>query len=374
MNTNQPSDLQRPDDAARGRSSPREVGKVAAAQVVRPLYLGVDVGGTNIKIGLVDDQGQVLGKSSLPTWADRSPEETLPRVARQVAELLGAGEFAASDLVAVGLGTPGTMDIPAGRLLDPPNLPGWHFYPIRQRLSETLQRPVWFANDANAAAFGECWMGSGRQFHSIVFLTLGTGVGGGIIIGDLSVDGENSCGSECGHITIDYHDHARMCNCGQTGHLEAYASATALVRRAHEALAQHSTREHFEHNPGDSQLARHVAAGDKVTPLLISQLAEGGDGFCRDLVLNTARYLGIGITSLMHTIDPGAVILGGAMNFGGHDSPLGREFLERIRAEVRRRAFPILAEKTTIDFAALGSAAGFIGAAGIARAGFRKSN
>lgn len=355
-------------------SSSIEHGNVVGSQATRPLFLGVDVGGTNIKLGLVDDLGRFIGKTSLPTWADRSPDETLPRVAQVTQELLAGCQVSFADVVAVGLGTPGTMDIPAGLIFDPPNLPGWHHYPIRQRLSETLQRPVWFANDANAAAFGECWMGSGRQFHSIVLLTLGTGVGGGIVIGDLSVDGENSCGSECGHITIDYHDYARLCGCGQPGHLEAYASATAVVKRAHEALAKHSNREHFDGDPTASELARRVAAGEKITPLLISQLASAGDEFCHQLVLNTARYLGIGITSLMHTIDPGAVVLGGAMNFGGHETALGREFLERIRAEVRRRAFPILAEKTTIDFATLGSDAGFIGAAGIARAGWRKTN
>ena len=115
--------------------------------------------------------------------------------------------------------------------LQPHNLPHWHYFPIRDCVAEAFGLPTTFANDANAAAYGEFWVGSGQKFHSIVMLTLGTGVGGGIIIGDLSVDGENSHGSECGHIIIDNSPAARMCGCGQPGHLEAYCSATALVKR-----------------------------------------------------------------------------------------------------------------------------------------------
>lgn len=340
-----------------------ERGSVAAANARRPLFLGVDVGGTNIKIGLIDDAGQVLGKASIPTHADQHPDPTMVRVRQATDELLSDLGLPLSEVGAVGLGTPGTMDIPTGMMLDPPNLPGWHHYPVRDRLSAATGRPVWFANDANAAAFGEKWVGSGQKFSSIVFLTLGTGVGGGIIIGDLSIDGENSCGSECGHIIIDYHETARLCGCGQRGHLEAYASATGVTKRAHEALAAGHA----------SSLMRRIATGEALSPLMISEEAAAGDALSREIVLDTAAYLGIGITTLMHTVDPGAVILGGAMTFGGHATPLGEVFLERIRAEVRRRAFPVLAEKTTIDFAALGSDAGFIGAAGIARAGLRKS-
>ena len=334
---------------------------VAKETVVRPLWLGVDVGGTNIKIGLVDDQGQVVGKTSIPSQASSPPDGTLDRVVAAARELVAQAGFDWDDIPRVGLGTPGTMDIPRGMMLDPPNMPGWHFYPVRDRLAAVCGKPVSYANDANAAAFGEFWVGSGRKFPSIILLTLGTGVGGGIIVDHLSIDGENSCGSECGHIIIDHHDTARMCGCGQRGHLEAYASATALIRRCQEALDAGRS----------SSLGGRLEAGEKITPLLIAAEAETGDPLALELILDTGYYLGVGITSLMHTIDPGAVILGGAMNFGGHDTLLGRKFLDRIRAEVRLRAFPVLAEKTTIDFAQLGGDAGFIGAAGIARAAAR---
>lgn len=334
----------------------RQDGSVAPP--THPLWFGFDVGGTNIKIGLVDDTGRPLGKTSLPSEPDRSPDGTVVRMVESAARLLTDLGWGWDEVRGVGLGTPGTMDIPRGLMLDPPNMPGWHYYPIRDRLAEACGKPVSFANDANAAAFGEFWVGSGRKYPSIVLLTLGTGVGGGIIVHGLSIDGENSCGSECGHIIIDHHDSARLCNCGQRGHLEAYASATALMKRCEEALAAGRA----------SELATRAAQGERLTPLVIGEEAERGDPLALELVLDTGYYLGVGITSLMHTIDPGAVILGGAMNFGGHDTPLGRRFLARIRDEVRRRAFPVLAERTTIDFAQLGGDAGFIGAAGIARA------
>src|SRR5213076_556602 len=208
-----------------------------------------------------------------------------------------------------------------------------------------------------AAAYGEFWVGSGEKFHSIVMLTLGTGVGGGIIIGDLSIDGENSHGSECGHIIIDSSPTARLCGCGQSGHLEAYCSATALVERTHELIAQGQA----------TSLSQRISETSQLTALMIAEEADRGDSLAYDTIMELATWLGLGIVTLMHTIDPGAVILGGAMNFGGHDDPVGRRFLEQVRSIVRKRAFPIPAQRTTIDFATLGGDAGFIGAAGIAR-------
>ena len=336
---------------------------VDVASATRPLFVGVDVGGTNTKIGLVDDEGRSLARVSIPTEEEKGPEDLVARAAAAIDTMLHDLSVPAEEAVAIGLGTPGTMDIPAGMMLEPPNLPHWRNFPIRDSLSRASGRPVSFANDGNAAAFGEYWVGSGRDYPSIVMLTLGTGVGGGIIIGDLSIDGEHSHGSECGHIIIDYHDDARMCSCGQRGHIEAYASATALVKRAEEALAK----------KGSSALKKQMTAGDPLTPLLIAQCAEQGDKLSRELVLDTAFYLGGGIVTMMHTVDPAAVILGGAMNFGGHGSPLGGQFLDRVREVVHERTFPVLARHIVIDFASLGGDAGYIGAAGIARAAYHKA-
>jgi glucokinase len=327
-----------------------------------PFYAGVDVGGTNIKLGIVDDQGRCCAYHKIATDEEHGAEAAMERAAQTLREMESELKLDRDHIVAVGLAAPGTMDIPRGMLLQPHNLPNWWNFPIRDCLQAAVSRPVWFANDANAAAFGEFWVGSGSEFGSIALFTLGTGVGGGIIIGDLSVDGENSAGSEFGHTIIDYHDTARLCGCGQRGHLEAYASAKAVVQRAEEQLEQHSA----------SSLHGRLARDGELTPLTVAQEAEQGDALALQLVLDTAMYLGIGAVNVMHLVDPGAVIFGGAMDFGGPRTPLGQRFLQRIRQEVARRAFPVLAERTKIEFASLGSDAGFIGAAGIARAGYRK--
>jgi len=328
---------------------------VTAAQ--KPLFLGFDVGGTNIKLGVVDDLGRPIGHTKIVTEEDRGPRDAVKRARVAVDAMLAKLNLSMSDIAAVGLCVPGTMDIPRGMFLQPHNLPHWHYFPIRDCVAEAFEKPVAFANDANAAAYGEFWVGSGRQYHSIVLLTLGTGVGGGIIIGDLSIDGENSHGSECGHIIVDNTPTARMCGCGQPGHLEAYCSATALVERTHDLIAQGRA----------TSLHEKIGETSQLTALMISQEADHGDSLSFEVIMELATWLGLGIVSLMHTIDPGAVILGGAMNFGGHDDAVGRRFIEQVRGIMRKRAFPILAQKTVIDFALLGSDAGYIGAAGIAR-------
>ncbi|HEV3343346.1 MAG TPA: ROK family protein [Pirellulales bacterium] len=328
------------------------------AEARPPIFVGVDVGGTSIKIGIVDDLGRTLGWTSIPTDAVRGAEEATWRTGKAMLALLTRVEIPREQIARVGLGSPGTMDIPAGMLLDPPNLPGWIDFPIRDRLSQACGLPVSFANDAAAAAYGEYWVGSGKSLPSLVMLTLGTGIGCGIIVRGLSIDGEHSHGAEGGHIIIDCCDDARVCSCGQPGHLEAYASALAVIRRTQEALERGRA----------SSLAERTAAGEALTPLMLAKEAEAGDDLSLEIVLETARYLGIGVTSLMHTIDPSVVVLGGAMNFGGNEAQLGRQFIERVREEVRRRAFPVLVSKTPIEWASLGADAGYIGAAGIARA------
>ena len=322
-----------------------------------PFYAGVDLGGTNIKLGLVDNLGRSMVRRKIPTETELGPEDGARRMGQGVLDLIAEAGLTAADLGGVGLGSPGTMDIPAGMLLEPHNLPGWFNFPIRQRVEEHCGMSVTFANDAGSAAYGEFWVGSGRDFSSMVLLTLGTGVGGGIIVGETSIDGEHSHGAECGHIIIDCGDNARICPCGQPGHLEGYASATAVIARTEELLATGKP----------SSLHDRVQAGDEVTPLLLLAEAEKGDALSLEIILETARYLGIGVVSLMHTIDPAGVVLGGAMTFGGHETPLGRRFLDRIKQEVQQRAFPVLAERTAIDYALLGGDAGYIGAAGLAR-------
>jgi glucokinase len=327
-----------------------------------PFFVGVDVGGTNIKIGLVDDQGRTLSNDSIRTLVDRGPEDGSERMGQAVKQVIAAAGLRPADVARVGLGTPGTMDVPSGMLLEPVNLKSWRHFPIRDRVAHHIGLPVTYANDAKAAAYGEFWVGSGRHLRSMGLFTLGTGIGGGIVIGDLLVVGEHSHGAECGHMIIDYRDDARMCGCGHRGHLEAYASATAVIKRTEEALAEGHK----------SSLVARIEAGAELTPLLIGTEAQAGDALSLEIVLDTARFIGIGAVTMMHMIDPCGIVLAGAMTFGGHATPLGRRFLATVKEEVHRRALPIPAEKTTIDFAMLGGDAGYIGVAGLARQDFRR--
>jgi len=331
--------------------------RVSPPEAEPPLFAGIDLGGTNIKSGLVDNQGRTLAYHTTPTKVEQGPEDGARRMGECVHELLRQAGVQKDRLARVGLATPGTMDIPAGMLLDPHNLPGWKDFPVRERVHAHCGFEVTFQNDANAAAYGEYWVGKGREYNSMILLTLGTGVGGGIIIGDVLISGEHSHGAEVGHIIIDYHDDAREGPPGFTGRLEPYASATGLLNRAQEALSA-----------GDATSLRgRVEGGEELTPILIGEEAKAGDGLSMRLIMETAAYLGVGIVTLMHVIDPDVVVLGGAMTFGGESDELGRKFLGRVQEEVNRRAFPIPAERTRLAYASLGGDAGYIGAAGLAR-------
>jgi glucokinase len=324
-----------------------------------PIYVGIDVGGTNIKTGVVTHSGKPLAKTSLPTEAEKGIQHGLTVIYRTVEMALKTAGLKLEDVHAIGLATPGTMDIPGGWLLEPPNLPGWWHFPIRDTVGTHFQKPTLLQNDANAAAYGEFWVGAARDAHSLVFWTLGTGIGCGIIVDHFIIEGEHSHGSECGHIIIDM-DSQRMSPAAQYGTLEAFCGAKAVVTRCEEALA--SGRQ--------SILTERLAKGAELTPLLIAQAAEEGDQVADDVVMDTARYLGVGTTTLMHTINPSMFLFGGAMTFGRNERPLGRRFLQAIKDEVKKRAFHVPFERTIIDFATLGGDAGYIGAAGCARQKF----
>lgn len=341
-------------------SESHEFIKVREAQA--PFFVGIDLGGTNIKTGVVDDLGRVLSWHQTPTHVEQGPEAGARRIAESAHRAIRDAGLEPTDVAGVGLGSPGTMDIPAGKLVVPANLKGWDYFPIRDRVAANAGLPITFANDAKAAAYGEFWIGSGRDFHSMILLTLGTGIGCGIIIGDLLLNGEHSHGGEYGHTVIDSTPGARVCACGQPGHFEAYASATAVTRRTREALDAGRK----------SSLRDRIAQGAELSPKLVDEEAEKGDELSLEIILQTARYLGIGMVNLMHTIDPNGILVGGAMTFGGHDSAIGRRFLDETKAEVKRRAYAVCSQNTVIDFAILGGDAGFIGAAGIARLDYLK--
>jgi glucokinase len=326
-----------------------------------PFYLGIDLGGTNIKSGVVNDTGHPLSHVSVPTKAADGPMAGVERIVRAAEQAIADAGLTKDDIRGVGLATPGTMDIPGGMLLNPPNLPGWNDFPIRDCVGRRLEIRTVLQNDANAAAYGEFWAGAARDANSLVFWTLGTGIGCGIIIDDLIIEGAHSHGAECGHIIVEM-TNGRLCGTWQYGTLEAYAGGLAVIARCEEALQAGKK----------SAIRERLAAGEKLTPLLIGQMAEAGDKMCDDLVMETARFMGVGTVTLMHTIDPEMVLFGGGMTFGRNSNPLGRRFLQEIKSEIKKRAFPIPAARTIVDYASLGSDAGFIGAAGCARMKFGK--
>jgi glucokinase len=312
-------------------------------------YLGIDLGGTNIKAGVVDDDGRPLATARLPTLAHLGPEvgiETMVEVARLAVAESGVDW---PEIDAVGLGSAGTLDTTEGRIIEASNLPLWSDFPIARKLGERLGRPTVLVNDANAAAFGEHWAGAGRSTRSLVLFTLGTGIGCGIVESGRIVEGRHGVGGECGHATIQM-DGGRLCSCGRRGHLEAYASATSLVRRAIEAL---------ETEP-DSALGALLTA-QALTSEAIAHRASEGDSLASRLIRETARYLAIGAANAIHTVDPDLVLFAGGMIAAGPG------FLEAIREEIRELVLPAITGRTRVDYASLGGEAGLIGAAGWAR-------
>src|SRR5207302_2697175 len=304
-----------------------------------------------MKAGVVDDDGRPLSAVSLPTEAQRGQELGLERMGESIRLAVAQAGLELAQVAAIGVATPGTMDIPAGLILDPPNLKPWRNVPVRKYIEDAFHLPTAFQNDANAAAYGEFWQGAGKDVHSMVLFTLGTGVGGGIVIGDLVVEGEHSHGAELGHTVIEM-TNPRQCGCGRWGCLEAYASATAVVKRAREALARYS---------GPSALRDLLTDQEEVGSKAVFDAAAAGDALAERSVEETAYYLAVGATSMMHTIDPDMVVYAGGM------IAAGESFLAQIRKHVKKLAFPVPAAKTQISYAKLGTDAGFIGAAACGR-------
>ena len=317
-----------------------------------PAFVGLDVGGTTMKAGVVDDNGCPLGPvASLATEASKGQDHGLEVMAEAIRRAISAVGLTLDRIAAIGVATPGSMDIPAGLILDPPNLKPWRNVPVRQFIADTFKLPTAFQNDANAAAYGEFWAGAGKDFRSMVLFTLGTGIGGGIILGDRVIEGEHSHGGELGHVKIELRN-GRLCGCGHRGCLEAYASATAVVARTHEALNV---------DGGKSTLHHLLSEQGELTARDIFRVADVGDELATRIVDETAFYLAVGAANAMHTVDPECVCFAGGM------TAAGEPFVEKIRRHVHEVAFPVPATKCQIRYAKLGSDAGCIGAAGCGR-------
>ena len=330
-----------------------------------PFFVGIDVGGQSIKCGVVDDAGHPHSQIDVPTEAFKGQEHGLAQMALAAEGAIKAAGLTVQEIAGIGVATPGTMDIPAGVILEPPNLRPWKNVPVRDYIQNHFGRPTTFQNDANAAAYGEYWVGAGRGARSLVLFTLGTGIGCGIIVDDFIIEGAHSHGAEVGHIVIQMKD-GRMCGCGQPGHLEAYASARAIVKQARHLLAT-TQRPSSLRQSAVTQTIRQAATEDEEETLearhalLIFKAADAGDELAKELVDEAAYALAIGAVDMMHTIDPDRIIFAGGM------ISAGPSFLERIKHYIKKHAFPVPAARTEVLYAALGNQAGLIGAAGCAR-------
>src|SRR5262245_51000464 len=253
-------------------------------------FVGLDVGGTTMKAGVVDDAGVPLSSVSLPTEAQRGQEFGLERMCEAIRAAVAAARLGLDEVAAIGVATPGLMDIPAGIITDPPNLRPWKNVPVRDHVAGVFGKPTAFQNDANAAAMGEYWAGAGKGVASLVFFTLGTGIGGGIVLDGKVLEGRHSHGAELGHLKIEM-TRPRLCGCGRHGCLEAYASAISVVKRTYEALNEAGAR---------SSLHGVLKAVGELTARDVFVAWAAGDGLAGRIVEDTALYLAIGAMNAMH--------------------------------------------------------------------------
>ena len=310
-------------------------------QTDTPLAVAVDLGGTRFRVALVGRQGDLHAHTVYDTDAASGPDVILARIGDAVLAAVAAAPVG-SRVVGVGIVAPGPLDPWRGVIYKAPNLPGWENLPLADRLAAIRRLPVRAGNDANLAALGEHRFGAGRGVSHMIYLTVSTGVGGGIVENGQLLLGARGVAGEPGHMTVDLG--GVRCNCGNSGCLETLASGTAIARRAAEALAA----------------GRHSSLGGpgaRPTAPLVDAAADAGDPLAIELMEAAARAMGTGIVNLLHLFDPRLVVLGGGV------SRSGELWWRTVRAEVERRAMPIYLQGLQIVPAALGDDAGLYGAA-----------
>ena len=315
-------------------------------------FIGLDLGGTFLKAGVVDDKGRILAKTSVPTGPNEAADTLIQNMAEAARAVTRQAGLSIDQIDYVGIGSPGPIDFEKGILAAAPNLPSLRALPIRDHISNALSRPAILENDANAAALGASWVGIGRdpKIRNLIMLTLGTGVGSGIIVNNHVFHGGRGYGGEAGHMIVAAN--GRRCNCGQRGCLEAYASASHTAARALEAL---------QASRDDSSL-RAVAAdnGGRITAKDVCDHAKDGDPLATRILDETAMYLGIACVNLTRLFDPQLVVLGGGLALAG-------DFLiHRVRAAYREHDWHATESTLQIVAAELGYDTGIVGAAAVA--------
>ncbi len=309
-------------------------------------YLGIDLGGTNIAAGVVNENYEIIAQCSIKTNGSRPAEEVVDDMAQVARDTAAKAGITLDEVEWVGIGAPGTANKATG-VIEYSNNIGWYDVPLVQMMEDRLKKKVYIENDANAAAYGEYVAGSAKDAESFIMVTLGTGVGGGIVINNEIYSGSNYAGAELGHsvIVVD----GRPCTCERKGCLEAYASATGLIK---------TTREHMEKNK--DSIMWEMVGGDlsKISGRTSFDAMRKGDAAGKAVVDEYIKYLACGITNIINTFQPDLLAMGGGISHEG--DYLMKPLKEIVAREVYSRNS---AKNTEIVAASLGNAAGIIGAA-----------
>jgi glucokinase len=330
------------------------------------ISIGVDLGGTNLRIAAVDEQGALVEKVTLGTKVSRGRDHVIADMCDAIQRVSDKYRNSAP-LVGIGIGVPGIIDMQTGLVRESPNLPDWVDYPARAAIEERLKTVVILENDANVAALGEKWLGAAKDYSDMAMLTLGTGVGGGLVLGGAIWRGTNGMAAEFGHSTVEPEGH--RCGCGNLGCLEQYASATAVVRLARETIAKN----------GASSLASAAGSDPEFSAKSIYNLAIQGDEDARRIFRYVGRCLGIVLSAMVNSLNLPIYVIGGGV------SSAWDAFAPSIFDELRRRSMVYAAtappdpaathegasahvkagpgHKTIITRSLLGSDAGLYGAA-----------
>jgi glucokinase len=311
--------------------------------------VGIDLGGTNIAAGAMPTDGtREIAMRMAPTKAEEGAAAVVDRIARMVEEVIAQtmAETGAerSDFLGVGIGSPGPLDRARGIVIVTPNL-GWRDFPLRDEVSSRVNLPATLDNDANCATLGEWWCGAAKGGRNVVGLTIGTGIGGGLILDGKLYHGASDAAGEIGHTTID--STGRRCKCGNYGCLEAYTSGPNIAERAREAIDVDETSILLELVEGDIS---------RITAQTVFEAAKRGDPTAQEVVKDTAHFLGVGLSTLINVFNPDTVVIAGGV------TQAGDLLFDPLRAEIRRRAFKPAVEACRIVPGALPLSAGVVGA------------
>lgn len=312
--------------------------------MARDLVIGVDLGGTNVRSAVVGDGGVISHHTKLSVAGSKSAEEVIGHIVTCVGRTM---DLCGHDRVlGVGVGTPGLIIEETGTIVYAPNVPGWTDLPLKSLLEERLDLPVSIENDANAAAIGEHWVGGGAGYRNMICITLGTGVGGALIMNNEVWRGSNGAGGEVGHTTVI--ENGVTCGCGAPGCLEAYASAPAIARQAREAL-----------ETGQESALTKMCEGDpaRIDAAMVAQAAQAGDAAALGVMHRAGTLLGVAVASLTNLLNPEIFVIGGGVINAGD------LIFDPIRHEIEKRAYKWSASILKVVPAQLGDDAGIIGAA-----------